>query len=249
MTTEATLPAGDAPNEVVVELSPALSAGRRTLPVRVVAAGVTVGDVQSAGVVGAGGGGFPTHAKLTAQVDTVIVNGAECEPLLHKDKEILRTRGELVVRGLAVAMALTGAQRGIGAVKEKYADVLAEYGIKPGDTGAVAKAKDAVLDKLQRWEHWHTDKELVREVRSRAGLSEAMPAAAPVAAAERPVAETPATEAGQKMVPLADVLADHGIKPDDVLAAPVAAAPKPPVAPRPVLHSPCRPAAIQLHDH
>ena len=106
------------------------------------AAGVTVGDVQSAGVVGAGGAGFPTHAKLTAQVDTVIVNGAECEPLLHKDKEILRTRGELVVRGLAVAMALTGAQSGIVAVKEKYADVIDSLRAMLGGDMSLAQLHD-----------------------------------------------------------------------------------------------------------
>ena len=41
-----------------------------------------LGLVEQAGVVGAGGAGFPTHVKLKAQADTVIINGAECEPLL-----------------------------------------------------------------------------------------------------------------------------------------------------------------------
>ena len=36
--------------------------------------------VESAGIVGAGGAGFPTHVKLNAKADTVIINGAECEP-------------------------------------------------------------------------------------------------------------------------------------------------------------------------
>ena len=38
--------------------------------------------VQAAGVVGAGGAGFPTHIKLQARVDTFLVNAAECEPML-----------------------------------------------------------------------------------------------------------------------------------------------------------------------
>ena len=42
-----------------------------------------IAQVQSAGVVGAGGAGFPTHVKLNAKADTVIINGAECEPLLR----------------------------------------------------------------------------------------------------------------------------------------------------------------------
>ena len=41
--------------------------------------------VRDAGVVGAGGAGFPTHAKLDARVDTYLCNAAECEPLLYKD--------------------------------------------------------------------------------------------------------------------------------------------------------------------
>lgn len=76
------------------------------------------------GIVGAGGGGFPAAVKLRAQVPTVIVNGAECEPLLHKDKELLLHQAAPMLRGLRVAMALAGAREGIVGVKEKYAAVL-----------------------------------------------------------------------------------------------------------------------------
>ena len=48
-----------------------------------------LGLVEQAGVVGAGGAGFPTHVKLTAQADTVIINGAECEPLLRVDQQLM----------------------------------------------------------------------------------------------------------------------------------------------------------------
>jgi len=41
--------------------------------------------IFDAGVVGAGGGGFPTHIKAKSTVEFVIANGAECEPLLHKE--------------------------------------------------------------------------------------------------------------------------------------------------------------------
>ena len=51
---------------------------------------VFVEQIAEAGVVGAGGAGFPTHVKLAAKADTVLINAAECEPLLHKDKEVLR---------------------------------------------------------------------------------------------------------------------------------------------------------------
>jgi len=85
---------------------------------------VSVEDIAAAGVVGAGGAGFPTHVKMAAEADTVLVNAAECEPLLHKDKEVLRRYVEAVVEGTAVAVDLVGARRGIFGVKEKYADVI-----------------------------------------------------------------------------------------------------------------------------
>ena len=85
---------------------------------------ISVRDVAEAGVVGAGGAGFPTHVKLAARADTVLVNAAECEPLLHKDKEVLREYADLVLEGLAAAMDLVGAQRGVVGVKAKYQDVI-----------------------------------------------------------------------------------------------------------------------------
>ena len=85
---------------------------------------ITVEDVARAGVVGAGGAGFPTHVKLAAEADTVLVNAAECEPLLHKDKEVLREYAHAVIEGTAAAMQLVGAERGVFGIKEKYAEVI-----------------------------------------------------------------------------------------------------------------------------
>src|ERR1017187_10419264 len=80
--------------------------------------------IEELGIVGAGGAGFPTAVKLRTQVSLVIVNGAECEPLLHKDKELMHHHAEAMLRGLAVAMERTGASEGVVAVKEKYIDIL-----------------------------------------------------------------------------------------------------------------------------
>jgi Na+-translocating ferredoxin:NAD+ oxidoreductase RnfC subunit len=46
--------------------------------------------IRAAGVVGAGGAGFPTYKKLDSKVEHIIANGAECEPLLAKDRETMR---------------------------------------------------------------------------------------------------------------------------------------------------------------
>lgn len=75
--------------------------------------------VKHAGVVGAGGGGFPTHVKLAARADTVIANGAECEPLLHKDAVIMEEHAAALVRGLELAVAATGAKEGVIGIKGK----------------------------------------------------------------------------------------------------------------------------------
>lgn len=75
--------------------------------------------VREAGVVGAGGGGFPTHVKLGAQAETVIANGAECEPLLHKDAVVMEESAAELVRGMQLAMEATGAKEGVVGVKGK----------------------------------------------------------------------------------------------------------------------------------
>jgi len=76
--------------------------------------------VRSAGIVGAGGAGFPTHVKIAAQVDTVIANGAECDPLLQCDQRLMESRASDIVRGVQLVMEASGAARGILALKEEY---------------------------------------------------------------------------------------------------------------------------------
>jgi Na+-translocating ferredoxin:NAD+ oxidoreductase RnfC subunit len=76
-------------------------------------------QVRQAGVVGAGGGGFPTHVKLAARAGTVIANGAECEPLLHKDAAVMEHRAAEVVAGLRLSMEAVGAREGVVAIKAK----------------------------------------------------------------------------------------------------------------------------------
>ncbi|MDF2569650.1 MAG: putative NADH:ubiquinone oxidoreductase, subunit RnfC [Sporomusa sp.] len=79
-----------------------------------------VAKVKAAGVVGAGGAGFPTHVKLEAKADIYIVNGAECEPMLRTDQQLAAQYPELLIEGLIHAMEATGAKEGIIALKAKY---------------------------------------------------------------------------------------------------------------------------------
>jgi Na+-translocating ferredoxin:NAD+ oxidoreductase RnfC subunit len=76
-------------------------------------------QVKAAGVVGAGGGGFPTHIKLSSKAEIIIANGAECEPLLHKDAVIMENEAAAVVRGMLLAMDAVGAREAVIGIKEK----------------------------------------------------------------------------------------------------------------------------------
>jgi len=78
-----------------------------------------VEQVKQAGVVGAGGGGFPTHVKLGAKADTIIANGAECEPLLHKDAVIMEEQAAALVRGMLLAKESVGAKDAVIGIKAK----------------------------------------------------------------------------------------------------------------------------------
>ena len=78
-----------------------------------------VNHVRNAGVVGAGGGGFPAHVKLAAKADTIIANGAECEPLLHKDAAVLEHHAADVVKGILLCADALGAKDVVIAIKAK----------------------------------------------------------------------------------------------------------------------------------
>jgi Na+-translocating ferredoxin:NAD+ oxidoreductase RnfC subunit len=78
-----------------------------------------IDQVRQAGVVGAGGGGFPAHVKLGAKAEIIIANGAECEPLLHKDAAVMEYYAKEVVRGVQLSMEATGAKEGVIGIKAK----------------------------------------------------------------------------------------------------------------------------------
>jgi Na+-translocating ferredoxin:NAD+ oxidoreductase RnfC subunit len=81
--------------------------------------------IDELGIVGAGGGGFPTAVKFKTQASLLIANAAECEPLLHKDKELLHHHAEPFLRGMQMAMQLVGAREGVVGIKEKYLEIIA----------------------------------------------------------------------------------------------------------------------------
>lgn len=80
---------------------------------------------KAAGVVGAGGAGFPTHVKLNCKADIVLGNGAECEPLLRVDQQLMKYEPELVVEGMKYAIEACGAKEGKICIKGKHKEAVA----------------------------------------------------------------------------------------------------------------------------
>lgn len=76
--------------------------------------------IKNAGIVGAGGAGFPTYIKYGAKVDTFIINAAECEPLIDVDKILIQNYFEKVYEGIKTASELLEAKRVVLALKAKY---------------------------------------------------------------------------------------------------------------------------------
>ncbi len=79
--------------------------------------------IKEAGVVGAGGAGFPTHIKIANQADIILANGVECEPLLKTDQKVVEKYAEKLIEGLYFLLNITGAERGVVCIKEKYQSV------------------------------------------------------------------------------------------------------------------------------
>ena len=82
-------------------------------------------SLKDLGVVGAGGAGFPTYVKADSKVEFVLANGAECEPLLHKDFELMHHFPEPIVEGMSLMMKATGAPQGKFGIKEKNKEAIA----------------------------------------------------------------------------------------------------------------------------
>ena len=93
--------------------------------------------IKTAGIVGLGGAGFPTHVKLTPKdesaVDTVIVNAAECEPYLTSDFRVMLEQPERLVGGLKVILRLFDNAKGV-------------IGIENNKPEAIKKLKEMTKD-------------------------------------------------------------------------------------------------------
>ena len=81
--------------------------------------------MKDAGVAGAGGAGFPSYAKLNKAADTIILNCAECEPLLKLHRQVLQFHAEEILDALSVIAETVEATKVIIAVKPSYKEAIA----------------------------------------------------------------------------------------------------------------------------
>ena len=84
--------------------------------------------VKEAGIVGLGGAGFPTHVKLTPKdesaIDTIIVNGAECEPYLTSDYRMMLEEPLSIIKGLNVILQLFDNAKGVIGIENNKPDAI-----------------------------------------------------------------------------------------------------------------------------
>ena len=76
--------------------------------------------IAQSGIVGAGGAGFPTHVKVNAKAEYVILNGAECEPLLRVDQQLMAVETKKILEGLKLIKETVGADKVVIALKDHY---------------------------------------------------------------------------------------------------------------------------------
>lgn len=117
--------------------------------------------IKQAGVVGAGGAGFPTHVKLKCTPDTVIANCAECEPIIKSDKYLMEHNAEAIVDGMKTALECTGAKKGVLAVKYKNKKAVEEL------QKAIEGEEDVSLHLLDNYYPAGDEQQIIYEVTGR----------------------------------------------------------------------------------
>jgi len=131
--------------------------------------------ISAAGIVGMGGAGFPTHVKLSPpsnkQIDTLIINGAECEPYLTADHSLMLERTEHFLDGVAILKKILGAKKTFIGIEENKPDAIKKVAALLGDT----RYKDIVLCKLIAKYPQGGEKQLINAITGREVPSGGLP--------------------------------------------------------------------------
>lgn len=137
------------------------------------------GMARDAGLVGLGGACFPTHVKLTppegAAFDTLVVNGAECEPYLTCDDALMRSCAAGVIDGVRLAMKGCGARRAVIGVEDNKPEAIAQLDRE------CATMTDVVVERLITKYPQGGEKQLIEALTGRCVPSGQLPASVGVA--------------------------------------------------------------------
>ncbi|MGM5484293.1 MAG: electron transport complex subunit RsxC [Nanobdellota archaeon] len=92
--------------------------------------------IRDAGIVGLGGASFPTHVKMSPpegkKIDTIILNGAECEPYLTSDHRTMVEHGEKIIKGLRIMQKILEPERSFIAIEKDKKDAISNLTEKSG---------------------------------------------------------------------------------------------------------------------
>ncbi|MBQ6364004.1 MAG: 4Fe-4S dicluster domain-containing protein [Lachnospiraceae bacterium] len=80
--------------------------------------------IKSSGTVGAGGAGFPTYAKLSDKAEVILLNCAECEPLLKLHRQLLKLHADEILAAFSLIAETVGAGEGIIGIKSEYRETI-----------------------------------------------------------------------------------------------------------------------------
>ncbi|MDO5479439.1 MAG: SLBB domain-containing protein [Clostridia bacterium] len=97
--------------------------------------------IYDAGIVGAGGAGFPTHKKLSPEIKQIVINAAECEPLMMVDHHIFKKHLRAIIDIMNLMLDATGAEEAIMGIKGKNMHLLAPEIVKETE-GTRVKIKE-----------------------------------------------------------------------------------------------------------
>ena len=102
--------------------------------------------IREAGIVGLGGAGFPTHVKLSPppgkKIDTVLINGCECEPYLTTDNRVMIEESDRIVTGLRIILKVLNGESGNANVR----GIIAVENNKPEAIAALRKSVTGIAN-------------------------------------------------------------------------------------------------------
>lgn len=120
--------------------------------------------IRNAGITGMGGAGFPTHVKIGSAVgkaDTVILNGAECEPYITADYRLMLEQGEKVIGGARFIMKALGLSHAYIGVEDNKMEAVEHLKSLVGDAG------DITVEALKTRYPQGAEKQLIQRITGR----------------------------------------------------------------------------------